>query len=281
MALAAASRPMPDDAIEDPATRMYRHRDDVLCDDVGDGSPVVFAHGTLMDRTMFRPQLDALRDDHRCVAYDLRARTDRWEGPYDLDDLCRDLDAFADARGLDSFVLAGMSMGGFMGLRYALSRDRLDGLVLIDSMAEAHEQAERDQYGTMLDQIEGQDEPPEPLLDVVSEILFGQTTVEEREDLVDHWTERWATYPAGAVIAEVESWLDRPSVQDRLDAIDVPTLAVHGEEDAALAPERGERTADAIPDGRFVAIPEAGHSSNTENPEAVNAALREFLDEVY
>ena len=70
---------MPPDT--DRAVARYRARADTVTTDRGDGPPLVLAHGTLMDRTMFDPQLEALSDAHRVVAYDLRARTDRWAGP--------------------------------------------------------------------------------------------------------------------------------------------------------------------------------------------------------
>lgn len=37
----------------------------------------------------------------------------------------------------------------------------------------------------------------------------------------------------------------------------------------------------AVPDGRFVPVPQAGHSSNLENPCPVNDAVRGFFDELY
>ncbi len=79
----------------------------------------------------------------------------------------------------------------------------------------------------------------------------------------------------------MHSWLDRPDFTDQLSSIDVPVLSVHGEEDISLEPERTESMLDELPDARQELIPEAGHSSNTENPEAATAAIREFLDEVY
>ncbi|MDY7082433.1 MAG: alpha/beta hydrolase [Halobacteria archaeon] len=266
----------------DTTTRMYTHRSDVLCDDVGDGAPIVFAHGTLMDRTMFQTQIEALNDEYRVVAYDLRARTDRWMGPYHLDDLVEDCRAFIDARRIDSCVLGGMSMGGFMGLRFALEYpDYLDGLVLIDSMAMPHDEGEKEQYGGMIEQVKGEDRPSDQLADVVTQILFGGTTNAENEELVEEWVNRWKTYPGDAIYHEVSSWLDRPGVTDRLDEIDVPTLIVHGEEDMAIEPERGEAMLEKLPDARMVRVPEAGHSSNVENPGVVNEAVREFLADVY
>lgn len=102
--------PEPDES--DPATAMYRHRLETVAVDRGTGPPVVFSHGTLMDWTMFEPQLDALSEEYRTVAYNHRARTEQGHEPYDLDDLVADCEAVLDAAGIDSCVLAGMSMGG-------------------------------------------------------------------------------------------------------------------------------------------------------------------------
>jgi pimeloyl-ACP methyl ester carboxylesterase len=265
-----------------PATQLYRHRTETVSEERGSGPAIVFAHGTLMDWTMFEPQLQALSDDYRTIAYNLRARTDRFQGPYDLDDLAEDCRVLMDVKGIDSCVLAGMSMGGFMALRFALEYpDLLDGIVLIDSMATPHDEAEQEQYGDMVETAKAEGDVPDSMAEAVSHMLFGQTSIEERTDLVEHWKDRWLTYPGEAVHDEVNSWLHRPGVEDRLDEIDVPVLITHGAEDVSIEPERAEPMVDQLPDARMELIPEAGHSSNTENPEAANAAIREFLEDVY
>lgn len=261
---------------------MYRHRTETVSVEQGSGPPVVFSHGTLMDWTMFQPQLDALSDDYRTIAYNSRARTDNWQGPYDLDDLVEDCRALLEARDVDSCVLAGMSMGGFMALRFALEYpDMLEGVVLIDSMAQPHSQSDQDQYEQMIDETKAQDEVPEPMVDIVANLLFGNTSIEDRPELVEHWKNRWRTYPGEAIYDEVKSWLHRPGLEDRLDEIDVPLLITHGAEDISIEPEMAEPMVDQVDDARMELIPQAGHSSNTENPEAANAAIREFLEDVY
>ena len=266
---------------DDPATAMYRSRTDALTTDVGEGRPVVFAHGTLMDRTMFAPQLEALRDEYRAVAYDLRARTDRYAPGYDLWDLTDDCAALLDGIGEDSAVIAGMSMGGFMALRFALAHpERVDGLVLIDSMATPHPEAEREAFAELVAPFEGNHEPaPREITEGSAAELFGETTREERPELVESWVDRWATYPAAAVHNELHSWLGREDVTDRLSEIDVPTLIVHGEEDPSIAPSQAEPMLEQLPDAEMAVVPEAGHTSNLERPEPVNAAIRSFLDE--
>ncbi|WP_435552566.1 alpha/beta fold hydrolase [Natrinema sp. CGMCC1.2065] len=266
---------------DETATAMYRARTDALTTDVGEGRPVVFAHGTLMDRTMFAPQLEALRDEYRAVAYDLRARTDRYAPGYDLWDLADDCDALLDGIGEDSAVIAGMSMGGFMGLRFALEYpERVDGLILIDSMATPHPEDERAEYEALVEPYEDTLEPmPREIAEGSTAELFGETTHEETPELVEAWVDRWATYPGRAVHYELNSWLGREDVTDRLSAIDVPVLIVHGEEDPSIAPAQAEPMLEELPDAEMELIPEAGHTSNLEGPDETNEAIRSFLDE--
>lgn len=266
----------------DRATQMYRHRADAIATDRGDGPPVVFSHGTLMDRTMFAPQVSALTDAYRVVAYDNRARTEHWMGPYDLGDLVEDAGALMDGNDIEQCVLGGMSMGGFMALRFALEHpDRLRGLILIDSMAQAHTDEEREEYRGMLDMVEAAGQVPEDIAEAAAGLLFGATTHKKHPDLVDAWVNRWMTYPPEAVVHELESWLERPSLSDRLDEINVPVLVVHGEEDAALEIERAEPMIEGLTDARMARVPNAGHSSNLEQPELVNEAIEEFFVDVY
>jgi pimeloyl-ACP methyl ester carboxylesterase len=266
----------------DPTAAMYHRRTETLVDDHGSGPALVCSHGTLMDRTMFRPQADGLADDYRVISYDSRARTDRWQGPYDLEDLVEDCAAVMDAIGVDSCVLAGMSMGGFMAVRFAQAHpERLDGLVLLDSMAEAYPEDEQEEYGGMQEAMRGAPTVPGELAQTAGDLMFSERAHEEQSNLVEKWTGRWQTYPGDAVAEEIESWRTEPGVLDELADVDVPTLAIHGEHDQSIPPERARRTVEALPDARMELIEGAGHPSNLERPAAVNDALRAFLEEVY
>ncbi|WP_075936613.1 alpha/beta fold hydrolase [Halosegnis longus] len=256
---------------------IYRERTATVATDRGDGPAVVFAHGTLMDRTMFDPQLAALSDEYRCVAYDLRARTDRYADEYDLDDLADDYAALLDGLDIDSAVLVGMSMGGFTALRAAERHpDRVDGIVLVDSDAGTHSEDDRKQYRLLIDRLKDVGHATDASIEVARHQLFGETTREQRPELVDRWARKWATYPGLAVHNEMASWLDRDDFTATAEELDVPALVTHGEEDVSIEMAKAEATADAL-DAELARIPEAGHSSNLENPEATNAALREFL----
>jgi pimeloyl-ACP methyl ester carboxylesterase len=72
----------------------------------------------------------------------------------------------------------------------------------------------------------------------------------------------------------------RDDVLDRLRELDLPTLVVVGDQDAALAPEISRRLADAIAGARLEIIERAGHLCTVERPERVSEVLAEFLGSV-
>jgi pimeloyl-ACP methyl ester carboxylesterase len=268
-------------SFDEPATAMYRERADTLTSEAGEGPELLCAHGTLMDRTMFDPQIQDLSDEYRVAAYNLRARTERAFDPYDLSDLVEDCRAVIDGLDMDEPVLAGMSMGGFMGLRFAIEYpDEISGLVLVDSTSKPHSEEDIELYRGMIEQGREDDGMEQSMAETVTHFLFGETTREQNSELVETWVDRWRTYPGEAVYQEVYSWLERDDVTDDLRDLDVPTLVVHGEEDASIDYERAEPTVDAL-DAETAVIPEAGHSSNLEQPAPVNDAIREFLGDVY
>ena len=71
----------------------------------------------------------------------------------------------------------------------------------------------------------------------------------------------------------------RQAFKPRLAAYPGPTLIVNGEEDDLF--RYSERAfLEATVDGRLVVIPGSGHEVNEDQPEAFNAVVRDFADEV-
>jgi pimeloyl-ACP methyl ester carboxylesterase len=112
---------------------------DVHYEDTGGGGPVVlFSHGFLMDHTMFDRQVDALADHYRCIRWEERGfGATRADGPFTYWDSADDAIALLDHVGVDEAVFVGMSQGGFLSLRAALTHPaRVRAIVLIDSAAD-------------------------------------------------------------------------------------------------------------------------------------------------
>ena len=106
-------------------------------DSGGQGPAVVFSHGYLMDHSMFDRQVTALAPQYRVITWDQRGHGGtRATGAFTYWDSAADVLALLDQLGVERAVLAGMSQGGFLSLRAALTApDRVQALVLIDSQA--------------------------------------------------------------------------------------------------------------------------------------------------
>src|SRR6516162_11870150 len=109
-------------------------------DSGGQGPAVVFSHGYLMDHTMFDQQVTALAPQYRVITWDQRGHGGtRAAGPFTYWDSAADVLALLDHLGVERAVLAGMSQGGFLSLRAALTApDRVRALMLIAVEGAAH-----------------------------------------------------------------------------------------------------------------------------------------------
>jgi pimeloyl-ACP methyl ester carboxylesterase len=196
-------------------------------------------------------------------------KTERMRGIH-IDPRTR-LPGLLDALGIERCVLGGMSMGGFMALRHP---DRLNAMILIDSMASAPLSPNEGFFQSLKDSG--------PLSEAVAQrnadILFGITTRSHRPELVEAWKARWRELTGDSVYWETASWLRREDLSSRLGEISVPTLVIHGEEDTIIPIAAGEEMADGVQNGRFVHIANVGHTPNLEDPDAVNAAISDFVE---
>ncbi len=248
----------------------------------GSGPAILFSHGTLMDATQFEPQLDYLsRMGYRVISCNSRALTGE-PGPHTLDDLAEDCRSLLDRLGIDTCVLAGMSVGGFMALSFSLKyQSRLNGLILIGATSKGYTPDEQAAYGAAFDRLDIDGMVSKEFAEWAAPYCFGETTCRKNKALVDYWIDRWATtIPARAVLFQGRSWIDKSDITDRLSAIKIPVLVIHGEEDVPIPVDRALPMLDVLPDATLAAIPTSGHTANLENPEAVNEAIGSFLAKV-
>src|SRR5262245_44696231 len=109
-------------------------------EDTGPGSTgetIVFAHGLLWGVELFEPQLAALRDRYRCIAWDHRGQGRRAVDPrhsIGRELLWQDAVELLDALKVTSAHFVGLSMGGFVALRVAARRpDLVRKLILLET----------------------------------------------------------------------------------------------------------------------------------------------------
>lgn len=253
----------------------------------GDGRPIVFIHGAIVDHSQWTPQLEALSGEYTTIGYDVRGhgRTgDSSEDRYTIELFAEDLDALITSLDLDDPVLCGLSMGGCIAQVYAARHpDRIAGVVLADTFGpETLDWRERLQFLMLKSTI-----PPvrlvgyervEKVMVWLQERIQGEGVsgdYEEIERLRDE-APKMATNEfakvIGALTAFHETDLD-------VSTIAVPTLVLYGEHDAGFIRRHAAKLGDDIPNATVREVPEGGHASNLDNPDFVTSALREFLSQ--
>lgn len=245
----------------------------------GDKPAVLFSHGFMMDHTMFDEQVAGLSDSYRCIRWDERGFGDTKVGEaFSYWDSADDAIAILDACGVDKAVLVGMSQGGFLSLRAALAHpDRVAGVVLIDSAADADDAEMLAGYEAMLGALTGMDDATwEATAEAVAGLILGTP------ELIAQWVPKWRARRGNSQLEITgATLLGRDDVSDRMGEIACPLLVIHGSEDQAIDPSRSQAVADAVQDSRgVVMVPGAAHAPNMSQPGIVNDALRDFFQSV-
>jgi pimeloyl-ACP methyl ester carboxylesterase len=242
----------------------------------GTGPAVIFSHGLFMDHEMFAPQVAALRRRYRCVTWDERGHglsaSDRL-APFSYYDSAADVAALLKHLGVEKAVLVGMSQGGFLSLRCALTHPEVvRALVLIDTQAGLEDPERMQGYLQLTDEWAASGLKVSTA-DIVESIILGDAWPG-----AGPWREKWARFGGVNVKGCMQTLSTRDDITGRLPEIKVPALVVHGNRDAAIELPLAETLAGGLANARLVVVGGAGHAANLTHPEQVNPAIRGFLE---
>lgn len=239
------------------------------------GAPVVMLANSLgTNFHIWDPQARSLAERFRVLRYDMRGHglTDCPEAGYGIDRLADDALALLDALGIDRVHFCGLSIGGMVGQRLAAKAGkRLRSLVLCDTASRIG--------------------PPSLWDDRIANIRanglaaaapgvlqrwFTQRFLAERPDEARGYGNMLARTPLAGYLGCCAAIRDADLRADDA-AIRCPTLVIVGKEDLATPPAAAAELRDAIAGARLVEIDAAAHIPTIERPDAVIAALTEFL----
>ncbi len=249
--------------------------------DEGAGEPIVLIHGFPLSSEMYQPQRAALSSRFRVITPDLRGagRSDAPADGYSMDVYADDIVALLDHLGIGQAIVGGMSMGGYVV--FALLRrhpERVKGVILIDTRAEADNEEGRANRFKMIDQA--RNEGVMQIADALLPKLLTERTRRERPELADWLREIMLGTPVDGIIGALQAMAARPDATDLLPRIAVPTLIIVGSDDPITPPDMATRMHSMIRDSHLVIVPDAAHAANVERPERVNAAIMEWAARV-
>jgi pimeloyl-ACP methyl ester carboxylesterase len=240
----------------------------VYYEEAGAGIPVLLSHGYSATSKMWQGQLDALADEYRLIAWDLRGHG-QTDSPaearaYSEAATVDDMAAVLDAVGVERAVIAGLSLGGYMSLAFNVKYpERVLALMLFDTGPGYKNPQGRDGWNeTALARAKAFEERGLESLGRGAEVRIAQ-----------HRSAQGLAHAARGMLAQFDS-----RIIESLPGINVPTMVLVGENDQPFI-GASQYMATKIPGARLVTLPAAGHAANIDQPEAFNAAVRSFLAE--
>jgi len=243
---------------------------------------IVFLHGWPGSHKLFEYQFDKLpRMGYRCIGIDTRGfgNSDRPFSGYDYDTLSDDVRGAVQALGLREFALVGHSTGGAIAIRY-MGRHKGYGvtrLVLIAAAAPSLIKRPDFPYGidkeTVLQIIAGTYNDRPQMLRNFGDMFFFQHISQPFSD----WFFQLGLQAAGWATAEIaQTWINEVLFTD-MNAIQVPTLIIHGIHDKVVPFQLGEIQQRMIRNAMLVPFKFSGHGTFYEQRDEFNDLLVKFL----
>jgi len=235
--------------------------------------PIVFLHGVGSDKSVWSPQLDHFGKTRRAIAFDYPGYGDSDPAPEGTtrDDYSDAILAAMDALDVREAHICGLSLGGVVAIAiYHLAADRCTSLILADTFA-VHPEG-RAIYDRSIAASGNLRAMAEARVDI---LLAQPSDPQVRNEVVETMAR---IDPAAYRIGAEAVWLSDQRARAR--AVARPTLIVVGDKDLVTPVDLSNELVDLIPDARMQVIPNAGHLSNLDRPEAFNAIIDSFLSGV-
>lgn len=232
---------------------------------------IVLLHSLGADGQMWNDCVDRLRVHHRLVLPDARGHgASGASATASVDMWVNDLEVVLAAADVGPVLLAGVSMGGIQALAYAAAHPgQVHALVIADSFAALPAEVSEAKIAALAGRARTSPMPR------VAEEYLAETFSQPFPTSAGTVREALAGMDPDSYVAAVSACFGA-RIEDRLREVNVPTLVLWGERDTKTPRGLSERIAAGIPDARLQVLPDAGHLSNIDNPDAFATELLQF-----
>jgi pimeloyl-ACP methyl ester carboxylesterase len=249
-----------------------------------DPVPIVLLHGTSASLHTWDGWVRELGPERRVIRADMPGfglTGPNPSGDYSIEAYTRFALGVLDQFGLERYILAGNSFGGWVAWETALARpDRVAALILVDSAGYAVKSqsvpiAFRIANVPVLNRVMERT-LPRGLIESSVRNVYGDPA-KVTPELVDRYYE--ITLREGNRAALVQRFVQAPLGidQDRIREVKVPTLILWGGRDRLIPLEYGALFNGDIAGSRLVVFDDLGHVPQEEDPARTFAAVQAFL----
>jgi len=242
-----------------------------------EGAPwLVLSHSLACSVRMWDPQIEALKDSYRILAYDTRGHgaSEAPKGAYTLEMLADDLKALLDHVGAKNPHYCGLSMGGMIGQTFALKYPGVfRSLMLADTSSGFPAQV----WPLWQERIRiAEEKGMAPLVQPTLERWFTEAFRQSHPQPVAGIAKLIASTPVAGYVGCCHA-IPKINLTARLKEIKAPVLVICGDKDPGTPPAMSEAIRDNAPGSKLVMIPDAAHLSNLEQPAAFTRAMQDFI----
>lgn len=243
---------------------------------------ILFIHGWPGNHNLFEYQYNQLsKMGYRCIGMDIRGfglSSKPWSG-YDYNRLADDVRGVVDTLQLQNITLCGHSTGGAIAIRYMAKHHgyKVSKLVLCAAAAPSLIERPYFQYGlpkqAVLDIIQGAYKDRTNMLRDFGGMIFHNYVTPTLSDWIYQLGLQAASW---ATIAVANTWLEEEGLFKDLEAIDAPTLILHGLDDKVCHYPLAVAQKSGIRNSKLVPFESCGHFLFYDQLERFNKELVEF-----
>ena len=255
-------------------------------EETGAGEALIFVHEFAGDHRSFEPQVRYFSRCYRCMTYAARGYppSDVPTDPerYDQKIAAADIIAVLDAAGVKQAHIVGLSMGAFATLHAGLEYPTRARSLVLAGIGYGAEPDRQDEFRTLSHQAAAAFEElgSEAFAGIygtgAARVQFQNKDPRGWQEFVDRFGEHDAVGSANTMRGVQARRPSLYSLEDRLKALDLPTLILAGDEDDhTLQP--GIFLKRSLKASGLLVLPKTGHTLNLEEPAMVNHALAEFF----
>jgi 3-oxoadipate enol-lactonase len=249
----------------------------IYWDEQGQGEPVLLIMGLGYPSAMWYRTRPALAARYRTIVLDNRGagRSATPPGPYSIRLMASDAAAVLDAAGIERAHVFGVSMGGMIAQEFTLQYPQKVLSLILGCTAAGGPTAVRAEADATQMLMRRDKMSPEEAAEAAVPFIYDRATSRERIDEDFAIRRPWFPSPEGysAQLQGILAW----EAYSRLGQIVAPTLVIHGESDRLVPPGNGSLIAGRIPSAKLVMVPRASHLFLTDQPEAANRVILDFL----
>lgn len=235
--------------------------------------PLLFANSLGTDHAMWAPQVEQLAGKFHIVTYDSRGHgsSDAPQGDYSIERLGLDVLDIADRMGWSDFNMAGVSLGGMLGLWIAQHHpQRLRRVIVANAAPYANGPA-----GWTERMATVREKGLQAIVDAVVSRWFTPAFAASHPELVNPMKEHFLAIPAHGYLGSCAA-LANMDLRPLLAKISTPLLWIAGSQDALPPIEVVKSHAATVPSGSFLTLP-AAHLSNLEAASDFSIAVETFF----